>query len=280
MRKNRTKIVLLGTGTPIPDPSRSGPSVAIIVEDESYIVDFGSNVVRQAVNAYSQLGIKALESQNLKNAFLTHLHTDHTLGYPDLIFTPWVMGRGVPLEIYGPKGTQEMTRNILEAYREDIRERTEGLESANEKGSRVNVHEIKKGLICQDSIVQIEAFPVNHGIWPAYGFKFITEDRTIVISGDTAPFNEMFDYYKNCDVLIHEVYLTSALKKRPKHWQTYHSKVHTSSIELSQIASKVNPKLLVLYHQLFWNENEEDILLEIKQNYDGEVVSGRDMDIF
>jgi ribonuclease BN (tRNA processing enzyme) len=272
LSKNRTKIVLLGTGTPIPDPLHSGPSVAIIVEDMAYIIDFGSDIVRQAAKAHSQLGIKALESQNLKIAFLTHLHSDHTLGYPDIIFTPWVMGRDVPLEVYGPKGTQEMTRNILQTYNEDIRERIDGL-------YKVNVHEIIEGLIFQDSKIQVEAFPVNHGSWSAYGFKFITEDRTLVISGDTAPFDEMIDYYKGCDVLIHEVYLASALKKRPKNWQTYHSSVHTSSIELSKIVSIAKPKLLVLYHQLFWNENEEEILLEIKQHYDGDVVSGRDMDI-
>ena len=280
MSKNRTKIVLLGTGTPIPDPFRSGPSIAIIVGDASYIVDSGSGIVRQATYAYSQLGIKALEIQKLKIAFLTHLHSDHILGYPDLIFTPWVMGRTVPLEVYGPKGTREMTENILQAYREDIRERIDGLEPANEMGFKVKVHEIKKGIIYQDSKVQVEAFPVNHGIWPAYGFKFNTEDRTIVISGDTAPFNGMMNYYENCDVLIHEVYLTSALKKRPKNWQTYHSSVHTSSIELSHIASMVKPKLLILYHQLFWMGNEEDIILEIEQNYNGKIVSGRDMAIF
>ncbi len=280
MSKNRTKIVLLGTGTPIPDPTRSGPSIAIIIEDMSYIVDFGSNVVRQAAKAYSQLGINALESQNLKIAFLTHLHSDHILGYPDLIFTPWVMGRAVPLEVYGPEGTQEMTKNILQAYKEDIRERIEGLEPANEMGFKVNVQEINKGLIYEDSKVQVEAFLVNHGIWPAYGFKFITEDRTIVISGDTAPFDGMINHYKGCDVLIHEVYLTSALKKRPDNWQIYHSSVHTSTIELSHIASIIKPKLLILYHQLFWMGNEEDIIFEIEQNYDGKIVSGRDMDIF
>jgi ribonuclease BN (tRNA processing enzyme) len=280
MSKYRTKIALLGTGTPIPDPTRSGPSIAIIAGDASYIVDFGSGIVRQATYAYSQLGIKALEIKRLKIAFLTHLHSDHTLGYPDLIFTPWVMGRVVPLDVYGPQGTQEMTRNILKAYKEDIRERIDGLEPANENGFRVKVHEIKKGIIFQDSKVQVEAFPVNHGIWPAYGFKFISEDRTIVISGDTAPFDGMINYYKNCDVLIHEVYLPSALKKRPKNWQTYHSSVHTSSLELSHIVSKVKPKLLILYHQLFWTGNEEDIICEIEQNYDGKVVSGRDLDIF
>jgi len=190
------------------------------------------------------------------------------------------MGRVVPLDVYGPQGTQEMTRNILKAYKEDIRERIDGLEPANENGFRVKVHEIKKGIIFQDSKVQVEAFPVNHGIWPAYGFKFISEDRTIVISGDTAPFDGMINYYKNCDVLIHEVYLLSALKKRPKNWQTYHSSVHTSSLELSHIVSKVKPKLLILYHQLFWTGNEEDIICEIEQNYDGKVVSGRDLDIF
>ena len=110
-----TKLVLLGTGTPNACPNASGPSTAVIVGDRSYLVDFGPGVVRQAAKAY-QKGIDALRPDCLTVAFCTHLHTDHTAGYSDLIFTPWVLERKEPLKVFGPKGICEMTDYIEKAY--------------------------------------------------------------------------------------------------------------------------------------------------------------------
>jgi len=124
--KTQTKVVLLGTGTPRPFPDRSGPATAIVVGQRAYLVDFGPGVVRRASAAAAQ-GTPQLESTNLKIAFLTHLHSDHTAGYPDLILTPWVMGR-TELDVYGPEGLEEMTKHVLEAWKRDIEIRTTGLE--------------------------------------------------------------------------------------------------------------------------------------------------------
>ena len=109
-----TEIVFLGTGMPRPLPDHQGPSLAIIVNGKPYLVDAGTGVVRPANAAY-MAGTPALEVEGLNIAFITHLHSDHTLGLPDLIFTPWVMGRTVPLELYGPTGIAAMVSNILEA---------------------------------------------------------------------------------------------------------------------------------------------------------------------
>ncbi|QVK21584.1 MBL fold metallo-hydrolase [Mycoplasmatota bacterium] len=288
-----TKVVLLGTGTPNADPDRSGPSVAVIVGENSYIVDFGPGVVRQAAKAYRN-GIEALKPKNLKRAFLTHLHSDHTIGYPDLIFSPWVLERDKSLEVYGPKGLKEMTKHILKAYKQDILERINGLEPANDKGWKVDVNEISPGTIYQDKYVRVEAFPVTHGSFEAYGYKFYTPTKTIVISGDTSPNGNIISYAKDCDILIHEVYSNAGIKDRSTEWKNYHSSVHTSSYELGVIASKVKPNLLILYHQLFMldlqsddkdlklklRKREYEILQDIKENYKGEVVSGNDLDIF
>jgi ribonuclease BN (tRNA processing enzyme) len=116
--------VLLGTGTPVPDPDRSGPATAIVVDDSAYLVDFGPGVVRRSKAAVLERHIAAPEPANLKVAFVTHLHSDHTAGYPDLILTGWTAGRRTPLEVYGPKGLQSMTEHILQAYRIDIETRT------------------------------------------------------------------------------------------------------------------------------------------------------------
>jgi len=275
-----SKIILLGTGNPNPNPDRFGPSLAIVVKDTSYIIDFGAGITRRTYAAYSNLGINPLNTSQLTKGFLTHLHSDHTIGYPDLIFTPWVMGRSKPIEIYGPQGTQEMTDYIIKAFKQDIDERREGLEPANAIGYKVKVHEIRPEIIYEDENVNVEAFPVNHGTLSSFGFRFITPDKNVVVSGDTAPFDDCFDYYKGCDILIHEVYSSKMFEELQPEWKMYHSNVHTSAIELADIASKVKPKLLILYHQLFWGAREEQLLAEVKKNYDGKVISGRDLQIF
>jgi ribonuclease BN (tRNA processing enzyme) len=274
-----SQIVLLGTGTPNAEPERCGPSVAIVVNQTPYIVDFGPGVVRRAVAAF-QAGIAGLEAHRLSRAFLTHLHSDHTAGYADLILTPWVLEREEPLQVYGPTGLQSMTEHILAAYDEDIQERLQGLEPANPTGYQVKAFEIEAGVVYQDANVQVEAFAVRHGSWPAFGFKFDAPDRTIVISGDTAPAPNLIEAYRGCDVLIHEVYSAVGLKQRPPVWQQYHSSVHTSSIELARMASEARPGLLILYHQLLHGVSEQQLLEEIRESYAGEVISGRDLEVY
>lgn len=279
-RDRATSIVLLGTGTPVADPARSGPSTAIVVNDTPYLIDCGPGVVRRAAAAH-RAGVKGLQVSNLRRVFVTHLHSDHTVGYPDLILTPWVLDRNEPLEVYGPEGLGTMTEHILAAYQEDIQMRLYGLEPANTKGYQVNVHEIEPGIVYQDSNVTVEAFLVNHGSWPqAFGYKFRTPDRTIVISGDTAPSESIVDACNSCDVLVHEVYSQVKFEGRRPDWQRYHSSFHTSTHELAEIAARAKPGLLILYHQLFWDATEAELLSEIRQRYKGRVVSGKDLEVY
>ncbi|MCP4570457.1 MAG: MBL fold metallo-hydrolase [FCB group bacterium] len=275
-----TKIVLLGTGTPNADPERSGPAVAIVVNDTPYLVDCGPGIVRRAAAAFES-GVAGLKVENLKRLFVTHLHSDHTAGYSDLILTPWVLGRDEPLEVYGPEGIGEMTEHILAAYEQDIRVRLDGLEPINDSGYRVNTHDIKPGIIYQDTNVTVEALAVKHGSWPeAYGFIFTTPDRKIVISGDAVPSESIVEKCDGCDVLIHEVYSAVNFEKRSPVWKQYHSSSHTSTFELAELASRAKPALLILYHQLYWGATDEELLSEIREGYNGEVVSGKDLDVF
>lgn len=282
-RSDTTQVVLLGTGTPNADPERLGPAVAIVVNETPYIVDFGPGVVRQAAAMSPSYGgkVAGLEVDNLAYAFLTHLHSDHTVGLPDLLLTPWVLERDRPLELFGPEGTEAMARHILKAYDADIKYRLYGLEPANNQGWRVNVHEIEEGIVFEDDNVKVEAFPVRHGTWPnAFGYRFTTPDRIIVISGDAAPDSKLEEYASNADILIHEVYSVEGFRRRDPYWQEYHSTNHTSSHELGELASRVQPKLLVLYHILFWGASEETVLREVREKYSGEVVLGNDLDVF
>jgi len=281
--ETQTQLILLGTGTPNADPERSGPSLAIVVGSNSYIVDFGPGVVRRASALSKQWGgkIEALNANNLKLAFLTHLHSDHTAGYADLILTPWVLGRNIPLEVYGPKGLTQMTEDLLEAYRSDISYRLDGLEPANALGWQVNTHEITEGVVFQDDLIEVTAFKINHGSWDnAFGYRFVTPDKTIVISGDTRPSQNLIRYSEGADILVHEVYSQAGFDKKTEVWKKYHAAHHTSTFELGEIANKTKPGLLVLHHILFWGANEEELLDEISQIYDGLVSVGSDMMIY
>jgi len=276
----RTQIVLLGTGTPNADPDRSGPSVAIVVDETPYLVDCGPGVVRRAAAAY-RAGVKGLAVQNLKTAFITHLHSDHTAGYPDLILTPAVLERDAPLEVYGPKGIKAMTRHLLKAYAEDIEIRVKGLEQGNAESYKVHAHEITPGVIYKDQNLTVTAFPVKHGSWPqAFGYRFETPDRTIVISGDCTRSQSVVENCRGCDVLIHEVYCQAGLAERPPKWQKYHTNFHTSAGDLAEIATQAKPGLLILYHQLLWGATKEELMKELQAKYQGRVAYGNDLEVY
>lgn len=285
-----TKVVMLGTGTPNPVPERSGPSVAIIVNDNSYLVDFGTGIVRQAARG-NRMGIKALEAKFLKTGFITHTHSDHTIGLSDLIFTPWVLEREEPLKIFGPKGVKNMVNHIMAAYEDDINARMYGLEGANKTGIIVNTTEISEGVIYEDDLVKVEAFLVDHPPFEAYGYKFTTPDKVIVISGDTCYNENLIKHAKGCDILIHEVISSTGVQLRDPKWKKYHLRVHTTSKDLAEIVEKVNPGKVVFYHQLFMvapdetgrmateKEREEEMIAEVKSKYNGIVISAKDLDI-
>ena len=272
---------MLGTGNPNADPDRSGPAVAVIVNGHSYLVDCGPGIVRRAAAA-SRQGVPGLEMPKLTTLFLTHLHSDHTLGLPDLIFTPWVLGRSSHLAIYGPRGTNDMAKNILAAWKKDVEVRTQGLEHANTTGYLVDVHEVEAGVVYKDKNVTVTAIAVKHGSWDeSLGYRFQTPDRVIVISGDTSPADSIVQACNGCDLLLHEVYAAGQHSEMdsPK-WQAYFRAFHTSTAELGAIATEAKPKLLVLYHQMFHGTSEGEMLQLIRDHYTGAVVSAHDLDVY
>jgi ribonuclease BN (tRNA processing enzyme) len=276
---SKTRIVLLGTGNPGPDPDRSGPATAIVVNDAAYLVDFGPGVVRRASAAFLDKGIKALEPTKLRVAFVTHLHSDHTVGYPDLIFTPWTIGRRVPLEVYGPKGLRAMTEHLLEAYRVDIETRTnpDGNQRGFLEGHNVNAHEISPGVVYKDANVTVTAFATKHAM-ESYGFRFDTSDRSIVVSGDTNPAQETIDACRGCDVLIHEAHTPAWLATRPDTFQRFAAKYHTTSTQLAELARQAKPRLLILYH--YSGLSREELFDDMLTHYSGHFVIGRDLDVY
>jgi ribonuclease BN (tRNA processing enzyme) len=282
------RVVMLGTGTPRPDPNRAGPATVVVVNDTPYLIDFGPGVIRRATAAYEK-GVKALGygGVNIKTVFLTHMHSDHTVGYPDLIFTPWVIGRHEPLAVYGPKGLKAMTENVLKAWQMDIDARTSGLNRHNSTGYKVNAHEIAPGVIYEDRNVRVTAFSARHDeMVDSFGYRFDTPGRTIVISGDTAPAQALLHHSCNCDVLVHEAYSMEAFHRDSPQFQEFRRRHHTSSVELAAIANSVKPGLLVLYHRgnraggPVTREMDDILLAEIRHTYKGEVVAARDLDVY
>jgi ribonuclease BN (tRNA processing enzyme) len=285
-QSSRTKVVLLGTGTPAPDPDRSGPATAVIVDDVAYIVDLGPGVVRRARAAATARSLKALEPTNLRIAFVTHLHSDHTIGFPDLIFTPWTMGRRVPLEVYGPKGLKEMSDHLLAAYHIDIDTRTnpDGNQRTFPEGSKVNAHEIESGVVYKDGKVTVTAFATKHAM-ESYGYRFDTPDRVVVISGDTNPTQATVDACRGCDVLVHEVHTPAWLAARPEAggapagtFRRFSEKYHTTTAQLAKLASEAKPRLLILYH--YSSLTPEELQSDMMSRYPGHFVIGRDLDVY
>jgi len=287
---SRTTVVLLGTGDPAADPDLSGPATAVVVDGTPYLVDFGAGVVRRAKAAVIDRGITALEPTNLHIAFVTHLHSDHTVGYADLILTPWVLGRRVGIDVYGPPGITAMTEHLLEAYRVDFMTRTDPVTGSGgqvAEGRVVRAHEVKAGVVYKDDKVTVTAFPTKHAM-ESYGYRFDTSDRSIVISGDTNPTQATIDACRGCDILIHEVRSLAGLATRPPAFQRFASKYHTTTTQLAQLASEAKPRLLILYHHAITlqpaaNANASspaELLREMTAHYSGHVVVGRDLDVF
>jgi len=299
----RTRVVLLGTGTPVPDPDRSGPATAIVVDDSAYLVDFGPGIVRRAQAAALTRGVAAVQPGNLRVAFVTHLHSDHTAGYSDLIFSGWTSGRTVPLQVYGPSGLAAMTDHILQAYRVDIETRTNPNGPMRDAGRfpdawKVNAHEIKSRLIYKDDKVTVTAFATKHAM-ESYGYRFDTPDRRIVISGDTNPVDETVKACDGCDILINEAQSVELLPKLPASIQSFVARYHTTTEQLAELAKQAKPKLLVVYHSISFPPgiapatflkpgaaadalyaSPEILRKEIGSRYSGKFVIGNDLDVY
>jgi ribonuclease BN (tRNA processing enzyme) len=278
-----TIVVTLGTGNPAIDPDRSGPATAIVVNGAAYLVDFGAGVVRRAQAAVLTREIAALAPTNLRVVFATHLHSDHTVGYTDLILTPWVMGRPTALEVHGPKGIKAMTAKLLEAYSVDIDARTspDAMKLAFPDSYKVNAHEIGPGVVYKDANVTVTAFATRHAV-ESYGYRFDTPDRSIVISGDTGPSQTTIDACRGCDVLIHEAispaWLASLPEARRREFERFSGKYHTTTTQLAELARQAKPKLLALYH--YSSLTPEGLHAEMRDLYAGHFVITRDLDVY
>ncbi len=270
--ESHTRVVMLGTGNPAPDPERFGPATAIPVDSTAYLVDAGVGVMRRWNAARARQLVDGASWKRV--VFVTHLHSDHTLGLPELIFTLWMQRPREEINLYGPSGLRAMTTQILEAWTQDVRIRTTAPgDMAGQPAPHVTVHEIAPGEVYRDSLVTVTAFLVHHGSWrQAFGYRFNTPDKVVVLSGDAGPPSAIPGQCRKCDILIHEGGLPAAAAT------PYYMDFHTTAEELGSIANQSRPVLLVLTHQRA-GINERGLAI-IRSQYDGKVVIASDLDVY
>lgn len=276
-----TRVVVLGTGTPIPDANRAGSSIAVIHKGEAYLFDAGSGAVQNATKARYKYDIPSLYPSEICCVFLTHMHSDHTLDFIELNFTLW-WRRREPLLAFGPTGLEEMADGMVAMMQPDIRIRTSGTQPVMASDTyRPVVTEISEGAVFEKDDLRIEAFDVMHGdIRPAFGYRVTTDDLTVVISGDTAISEKLQEMATGADILLHEYISEAGLLRNSEAFQAYHKASHTTTADLGRLATAAQPGLLVLYHGLHYGMPERDALDEVRAVYDGDVVLADDLEVF
>jgi len=266
--------ILLGTGFPQPDPDRAGPSAAVIVGEKVFVVDAGRGTMQRLVGA-------GLEAKGVQVVFLTHLHSDHIDGLPDVFHSTWRTRGNGPFVLYGPEGTKKLVKGLMQFYDADIRIRRDLTEKLPAGGARIDLHIVHEGVAYKDEDVQVTAFLVDHWpVKPAFGYRFDSGGRSVVISGDTHPNDNLVRCAKDADILIHEAYLSqSATPSNAAQYAEWFTRYHSSAAEAGQIAARAGAKVLVLTHLIGNSQGNSEAAFreEARQYYSHTILVGRDL---
>jgi ribonuclease Z len=267
------QLILLGTGYPYPSAERAGPSCAVVVGEKVFIVDAGRGTVMR-------LAAMGILWNSIDAAFLTHLHSDHLDGLPDLFHCRWQFGDGTPFELYGPKGTQTIADGILQFYGPDIHIRRDLTEKLPPEGAKIDVHEIKQGVVLDEpDKVRVTAFLEDHRpVEPAFGYRFDAGQYSIVVTGDTRPNPNLIRFADGADILVHEAYVRSnspPVAGESGHWTVFN--YHSSAREAGETAEKAKVKILVLTHLMPAGVPDQEFLDEARKAFHGKIIVGRDL---
>jgi len=274
----RMYAILLGTGFPRPDAERAGPCTAIVIGEKVFLVDAGRGVMQRVAGA-------GLKPPQIQAVFLTHLHSDHIDGLPDVFHSTWQFGRNTPFQLYGPDGTSDVVDGIMKFYAADIHIRRDLTEKLPAAGATIDTHILKEGVVYQDGDLRVTAFLVDHfPVVPAFGFRFDTSDGSIVISGDTHPNDNLVRFAKGADILIHEAYLPqiNAQSTAPKDTApegAWFSRYHSTAPEAGEDAARAGVKILVLTHLIPHRPGDADAIFrsEAAKSFHGQIIVGHDL---
>ena len=265
-------VILLGTGYPRPDANHAGPATAIVAGDKWFLVDAGRGATMRVAGTQ-------LKYENLRGVFITHLHSDHTAGLPDVFITSWQFGRkATPLPLYGPAGIQQLSDAMLRFFAYDIHIRRDVIEKHPAAGATIKTHVVREGVIYDDGDVRVTAFEVDHApVKPAFGYRFESGGQVIVVSGDTRPNANLIRFAKGADILVQEAYL-------PEHFDKVDSPAiaaklkayHTSAEEAGEIATAAGVKTLVLTH-LIPAGLEKTFAERAAKTFHGKIIVGDDL---
>jgi ribonuclease Z len=275
------RVTLIGTGTPIPSPDRFGPSTLVEAGDQKLLVDAG----RGATIRLRQLGVPLGQIDVL---FLTHFHSDHTSGVPDLWLTGWLSShyarRTKPMRVIGPVGAKTLMSKLAEAYAADIKIRLED-EKLPPDGIATIVEEFDRdGVVYEANGVKVIAFEVDHGdvIKPCYGYRFEYQDRSAVLSSDTRYNQNVIKYGRGADLLVHEVAIARPELMQEPHVQRIVAH-HTTPREAGSVFARTRPKLAAFTHLVFLASDKipastiDDLIAQTRETYDGPLEVGEDL---
>jgi ribonuclease Z len=267
------KVTLLGTGYPQPRMDRFGPSTLVEAGSEKFLFDCG----RGAAQRLAQINVSFADVSAL---FLTHLHSDHTVGIPDLWLTGWVQGRKVPFRVWGPTGTQQMMSHLERAYEFDIHIRRDVDEKLPAQGVVVLAKDIDQGVVYQSREVKITAFIVDHGpVKPALGYRIDYAGHSVVLSGDTRFSENLIRFSEGTDVLVHEVIDADAFRTQNPSFSPERVRIvvahHTTPEQAGTVFARVKPKLAVYSHVV--PGDTPSLIPLTRKTYSGPLEVGEDL---
>ncbi|HEX6576561.1 MAG TPA: MBL fold metallo-hydrolase [Gemmatimonadaceae bacterium] len=279
--QNRTRLILLGTGGgPRARVDRVASAQVIVVNDIAYVIDCGDGVSRQLVAA----GIPLTQ---LRHILLTHNHSDHNLDYGNLIYSAWIAGLDKRIDTWGPPPLEKMTKLYFEMNDYDIDIRIED-ERKIPLAPLVHAHELTQGgVVLNEGGVKVTSALVPHPlVKPAFAYRFDTPDRSIVISGDTAPSDSLIHLSKGCDVLVHEAMYLPAIDKlvartpNVTRLKEHILASHTTAEDAGRVAQAAGAKVLVLSHLIPADDRsitDEMWISAARTNFRGQIIVGRDL---